>query len=200
MIAQLRGTVAARFLDHFVLDVGGIGFELQASARTLAELPAVGDPAVVQTICVLRAESITIVGFGSQLERETFSLLVSVPGVGLKTALSVLSCVSARELCRAIREKDPAMLRGIPGVGKRLIDRILVDLDGKIQKIEDLQQTREGVSETPPFGEAVEALRGLGFSEREASGWVRTSQQMNPSASLEETIRLALREAGRRSE
>src|ERR671919_504747 len=119
MIGFLRGEVAEKLAGRLVLDVGGVGYDVQVSASTLANLPPVGRAAKLHTRMVVRDDAMTLFGFANADERELFDLLVTVTGVGPKVALSILSVLSPNALRRAVRAGDVAALTIVPGVGKK---------------------------------------------------------------------------------
>jgi Holliday junction DNA helicase RuvA len=133
MIALISGKVAARRVDHVVIDCGGVGYRLAVSAETLRHVPAVGQPTTLHTHLVVRDDALLLYGFASEEERELFLLLLGVQAVGPKVALAVLSGGSPRELLRALAAGDTARLQAAPGVGKRTAERIVVELREKVE-------------------------------------------------------------------
>jgi Holliday junction DNA helicase RuvA len=133
MIALISGKVAARRVDHVVIDCGGVGYRLAVSAETLRHVPAVGQPATLHTHLVVRDDALLLYGFASEEERELFLLLLGVQAVGPKVALAVLSGGPPRELLRALAAGDTARLQAAPGVGKRTAERIVVELREKVE-------------------------------------------------------------------
>ena len=132
MIARLRGMLAESAADHAVLDVGGVGYLVWCSGRTLSAIGEVGGDVLLYTEMQVREDAITLYGFGSAAERETFRLLTSVQGVGGRVALSILSVLDAGELSKAIASGDKAMVARANGVGPKLAQRIVNELKDKV--------------------------------------------------------------------
>ena len=188
MIAFLEGEVVEKSGDRVVLAVGGMGYEVLVPVSTLARLPAVGRPAKVFTRLAVRDDGMLLYGFSSQSERELFDLLVTVNGVGPKLALAFLSVLAPDALRRAVSSGDVAALCAVPGVGKKMAGRVVVDL-----------RDRLGAGEPAPAGplsEVREALLALGLTPQEASEAVArivTSDER----SVEDLLREALMTVGR---
>src|SRR5215212_3775466 len=132
MIARLSGTLAEITADGAVIDVGGVGYQVLASARTLDSLGPVGGEATVLTELQVREDAWTLFGFGSAGERDSFRALTSVQGVGGRVAMAILSTLSPDELARAIAPEDKAMIGRANGVGPKLAARIANELKGKL--------------------------------------------------------------------
>ena len=131
MIAHLKGRLDATGADHAVIDVGGVGYLVGASARTLAALGAVGDAVMVHTELLVGEDFIRLAGFASAAERDWFRLLTGVQGVGARVALAILSALEPAELSRAIAAQDKAMVARANGVGPKLAERIVRELKDK---------------------------------------------------------------------
>jgi Holliday junction DNA helicase RuvA len=195
MIARLSGTLAELTADGAVIDVGGVGYQLLASARTLDALGPIGGEVKVLTELQVREDAWTLFGFGSAVERDSFRALTSVQGVGGKVALAILSALSSDELARAVAQDDKAMIGRANGVGPKLAARIANELQGK------LGVAALGQSLSPRAGaaaDALSALANLGFKPAEASAAVNAAQdELGPDADLDALVRLALRKAAR---
>ncbi len=161
MISFLEGEIAEKAGARVVISVGGVGYDVQVPASTVAKLPAVGKHARVFTRMVVRDDSMTLFGFPSAAERELFDLLVTVTGVGPKVALSFLSVLSADALRRAVASGDVAALTIVPGVGKKVAQRVVLDLKDRLGG--------DVVIVDGPLADVREALLGLGLSPPEAS-------------------------------
>ncbi|MEJ6548351.1 Holliday junction branch migration protein RuvA [Corynebacterium sp. USCH3] len=181
MIASLRGTVIDKGLDHVVIECGGVGYLCQATAPTLSTLPG-GEEVFVLTTMVVREDSQTLFAFADAPSREVFSLLQSVSGVGARLAMGVMSVLTPADLARAVAEGDVKALQRAPGVGKRLAERMAVDLKGKLDGFAEVfagtaAAGADGGQGAPRTGdthrEVVEALTGLGFPERDADNVLR---------------------------
>jgi Holliday junction DNA helicase RuvA len=188
VIGFLRGEVAEKLGGRVVLDVGGVGYDVQVSASTLANLPPVGKGAKLHTRMVVRDDAMTLFGFVSADERELFDMLVTVTGVGPKVALSFLSVLSPNALRRAVRAGDVAALTIVPGVGKKVAQRVVLDLKDKLGGDVILL---EG-----PLADVREALLSLGLSPQEATE-AMTAINGDGDRSVEEMLRVALQHVGR---
>lgn len=187
MIAFLEGTLVEKAGGRAVLSVGGVGYDVHVPGSTLARLPAVGKAASVYTRMVVRDDGITLFGFASADERELFDLLVTVTGVGPKVALSFLSVLSPTALRRAVGGGDVAALTIVPGVGKKVAQRVVLDLKDKLGG--------DVVIVDGPLADVREALLSLGLSPQEASeAMVGLPDGDRP---VEELLRDALQHVGR---
>ena len=197
MIARLTGILAETAADHAVIDVGGVGYQVQASARTLEAIGAVGGQVMLYTELQVREDAWTLFGFGSAGERDWFRLLTGVQGVGGKVALAILSILPPDELHRAIASADAAMVARANGGGPKLAARIVNELRDKA-----------GAAALGPVGataaprgtgaDAVSALLSLGFKPAEANAAVNAANdELGGGASLDALVRLALRKAAK---
>jgi Holliday junction DNA helicase RuvA len=197
MIARLSGILAETSADTAIIDVGGVGYLVHASVRTLEALGPVGGEILILTELQVREDSWTLFGFGSTVERDAFRALTSVQGVGGRLALAILSILSPDELARAVSQDDKAMIGRANGVGPKLAARIANELKGKLG-IAGL-----GASLAPPprggaASDALSALANLGFKPAEASAAVNAAQdELGPDADLDALVRLALRKAAK---
>ena len=198
MIARLTGILAENAADHAVIDVGGVGYLVLASARTLSAVGPVGGQVMVFTEMQVREDAMTLFAFGSAGERDWFRLLTSVQGVGGKVALAILSTLDADELSRAIAGEDKAMVARANGVGPKLAQRIVMELKDKIGGVAiglagSLPKAATGAS-----ADAVSALANLGFRPIEAGAAVAAAEaELGASATLDALVRLALKKAAR---
>jgi Holliday junction DNA helicase RuvA len=167
MIALISGKVAARRVDHVVIDCGGVGYRLAVSAETLRHVPAVGLQATLHTHLVVRDDALQLYGFATEEERELFLLLLGVQAVGPKVALAVLSGGSPRELLRAVAAGDSARLQAAPGVGKRTAERIIVELREKVEVSHDHDPIKITRGDDPRTL-ARDGLLELGYAPQEA--------------------------------
>lgn len=190
MISFVEGTLAERAGGRVVVAAGGIGYEVFVSATTLAALPATGRKARLLTHLHVRDDAMTLYGFAAPGERELFLLLLGVNGVGPKVALAILSVLSADALRRAILDGDADAITIVPGVGKKVAARVVIDLKDKLG----------GEVELPvagPLAEVREALAGLGLSPQEVH---RAMSGMEADGEpVEELLRRALRRVGGRA-
>ncbi len=201
MIALLTGRLEALTDATCVIDVGGVGYLVQASTRTLSALP--GPPALARVLVetVVREDAIILYGFAEPAEREWFRLLLTVQGVGAKVALGLLSALSARELVAAIAAGDRAALTRAPGVGAKLAVRLLTELRERAGGMPLGEQVTLGPLARQPAGtqsDAVSALANLGYRRIEAQPAVeRVMTRLGEAAGLDVVIRDALKELAR---
>jgi holliday junction DNA helicase RuvA len=196
MIARLSGILAETSADGAVIDVGGVGYLVQASARTLDAIGPIGGEVLLLTELQVREDAWTLFGFGSAAERDTFRALTSVQGVGGRLALAILSVLAPDELSRAVSQGDKAMIGRANGVGPKLAARIANELQGKLGVI-----GLAGAAPSPRTGaasDALSALANLGFKPAEASTAVNSAQdELGPEATLDALVRLALKKAAK---
>ena len=202
MIAKLKGVVDSVDTDSAIVDVGGVGYLVSASARTLRDL-VVGAPVAVLVETIVREDAIALYGFLEVAERDWFRILTTVQGVGARVALSILSTLSPDEIARAIAAQDRATLSRPGGVGPKLAARLATELKDKAAAF----GIASPASKTPeslavPAGslneEAVSALVHLGYRRVEAFGAVaRASQRLGAEAKLDAVIRAGLQELAR---
>jgi Holliday junction DNA helicase RuvA len=199
MIAQLTGRVDALTDGTCVIDVGGVGYLVQASSRTLSALPQPPATAKLLIETHVREDAILLYGFADATERDWFRLLTTVQGVGGKVALGILSALAPRDLIGAIAAGDKASLTRAPGVGPRLAIRLLTELKDKAGAM----PSSSGVSYTPvPRGgvaeDALSALINLGYRRPEAQPAVaRVLERLGETATLDALIRDSLKELAR---
>jgi len=199
VIAKLRGLLDGFGADHAVIDVGGVGYLVAASTRTISALGAVGNEVMVHTEMLVSDDAIRLVGFASAEERDWFRLLNSVQGVGSRVALAILSALTSDELHRAVMSGDKAMVARAQGVGPKLAMRIVNELKDRAGGI---ILGSGGGAAAPVAGshgaDAVSALLNLGFKPAEASGAVAQAEaELGPEASLDALVRAALKKVAR---
>lgn len=197
MIAHLKGRLESTGVDYAVIDVGGVGYLVGASARTLASIGPVGEGVMLHTEMLVAEDFIRLVGFASATERDWFRLLTGVQGVGARVALAILSALEPGDLSRAIAAQDKAMVARANGVGPKLAERIVRELKDKVGGI-----AIGGASAMPAPGgsgaDAVSALLNLGFRPVEAASAVAAAEEeLGGGATLDALVRLALRKAAK---
>jgi Holliday junction DNA helicase RuvA len=196
MIARLSGILAELTADGAVIDVGGVGYQIHCSGRTLDAIGPIGGELLILTELQVREDAWTLFGFGSAAERDSFRALTSVQGVGGRLALAILSVLSPDELARAVAQGDKAMIGRASGVGPKLAARIANELQGKLGA-----PGLPGSAPAPRAGaaaDALSALANLGFKPAEASAAVNAAQdELGDEASLDALVRLALRKAAK---
>ncbi|NLG54995.1 MAG: Holliday junction branch migration protein RuvA [Rhodococcus sp.] len=190
MIASVRGEVLDIALDHVVIEAGGLGYRVNATPATLGALTR-GREARLVTTMIVREDSMTLYGFSDVDARELFSLLQTVTGVGPRLAMAVLSVLEPDALRRALADGDHAALTRVPGIGKRVAERLVVELRDKV--------TISGATVTPLPGmtapvreQIVEALAGLGFPAKSAEQATDAVLAETPDAPTSTALRSAL--------
>jgi Holliday junction DNA helicase RuvA len=198
MIARLAGVLIETSADGAIVDVQGIGYQVQASARTLDALGPVGGNVTILTELQVREDGWTLFGFGSAGERETFRALTSVQGVGGRVALAILSVLDPTELATAVSRGDKAMVARANGVGPKLAQRIVNELAGKLGGPAIAVAAGAPALRGGAAADALSALANLGFKPAEASAAVTAAnEELGPEASLDALVRLALRKAAK---
>jgi len=189
MISFLEGEVVDKGVGRVVLDVGGVGYELAVPTTLLAALPSVGERARVHTRMVVREDSMTLFGFSSPDERELFDLLTGVTGVGPKVALAFLSSLKSDALRRAVAGGDADALTVVPGVGKKVAQRVVLDLRERLGG-DDAEVIAIG-----PLADVRDALLALGLTPVEAS---QVLADIDPEGKApDDLLREALQKVGR---
>ncbi len=216
MIASLNGQVAAIFADSAVIEVGGVGFTVQASSRTLGLLGGVGNAVRILTHMQVREDAITLFGFATAEEQQAFKLLTNVQGVGGRVALAILSVMSANDLATAIASEDKRAVTRADGVGPKLAQRIVSEMKDKIPQLVGSATTPVAVAAvnggakpavTPaPVAPAnaggnalvpdvVSALANLGYDRSDAHrAALKAAQELGEDASIDALIRGGLKE------
>ncbi|HEK0292969.1 TPA: Holliday junction branch migration protein RuvA [Pseudomonas aeruginosa] len=198
MIGRLRGTLAEKQPPHLILDVNGVGYEVEVPMTTLYRLPSVGEPVTLHTHLVVREDAHLLYGFAEKRERELFRELIRLNGVGPKLALALMSGLEVDELVRCVQAQDTSTLVKIPGVGKKTAERLLVELKDRFKAWENMptiaplvMEPRASATDSSAEADAVSALIALGFKPQEASRAVAAVP--GEDLSSEEMIRQALK-------
>jgi holliday junction DNA helicase RuvA len=198
MIARLTGVLAEAAGDHAVIDVGGVGYLVQLSGKTLAVLGGVGAEVKILTDMQVREDAITLFGFGSTAERDWFRLLTQVQGVGGRVALAILTVLAPDELSRAVASGDKAMVARANGVGPKLALRIVTELKDKAGPALGPAGGAASAPKGSAEADALSALANLGFRPADASAAVGAAvAELGPEATLDTLVRLALRKAAK---
>ena len=182
MIGKLSGKLAAKQPPQVMLDVGGVGYELDVPMSTFYALPATGEAVTLYTHLVVREDAHTLYGFATLEERAAFRQLIRISGVGARTALSVLSGLSVSDLAQAVTMQEAAPLTRVPGIGKKTAERLLLELKGKL-----VEAATAGGRQA---SDVVNALVALGYSDKEALAAVKG---LAPGIPVAEGIRAALK-------
>lgn len=196
MIGRLRGTLASRQPPWLLVDVAGVGYELQASMSTIYDLPATGGEVTLLTHQVVRDDSVDLYGFGSEAERGVFRELLKVTGIGAKIALAVLSGVSNDEFTRLVQSGDVTALTRVPGIGKKTAERIIMELRDRLDGAETVTTAPAAGGAATAGGthaEAEVALQQLGYKAAEAT------RLIGKVAAAEDTSETIIRKALRHS-
>ncbi len=196
MIGRLRGELVMKNPPQLMLDVGGVGYELEAPMSTFYALPEVGEMATLFTHLQVREDAHVLFGFISETERQLFRLLLKVTGIGAKIALAVLSGMESGMFWRCIQEGDTAALIRLPGIGRKTAERLIVEMrdrgDAVAFKTTPADAHIESdISIVNPADDAVHALIALGYKPQEASRMVNRIDVQNKTR--EEIIRIALK-------
>jgi holliday junction DNA helicase RuvA len=205
MIGKLKGLIDSYGDDHVIIDVGGVGYIANCSGRTLQALPSPGEAAMLWIETYVREDQFKLFGFATESEREWFRILLNVQGVGTKVALALLSTFRVSDLASAIALKDVAAITRTPGVGKKLAERIVLDLKDKAPAygsvdpaVIKLQGEVDDRRAPAPAIDAISALVNLGYQQAQASAAVAAAMKSaGESPKAEALIRLALREMAR---
>jgi holliday junction DNA helicase RuvA len=190
MIGRLTGTLADKTPPQVLVDVAGVGYELDVPMSTFYNLPALGERLTLLTHLVVREDAHLLYGFASAPERSTFRLLIRISGIGPRTALAILSGLSVSELAQAVSRQDSARLVKVPGIGKKTAERLLLELKDKLAP--DLGGPSTMVGDTQ--ADIVQALLALGYNEREATTALKA---LPPDVAVGEGIKQALRALSR---
>jgi len=198
VIGRVRGPVAEKQPPYLLLDVNGVGYELEVPMTTLYRLPGVGEAVTLHTHLVVREDAQLLYGFAEKRERELFRELIRLNGVGPKLALALMSGLEVDELVRCVQAQDTSALVKVPGVGKKTAERLLVELKDRFKAWESMPAIAPLVIEprglpavSSAENDAVSALVALGFKPQEASRAVSAVQEEGLSS--EELIRRALK-------
>ncbi len=202
MIGKLKGFIESYGQDYVIVDVNGVGYEVHCSARTLQEVPGVGQPVTLSIETHVREDQIRLFGFVSEIEREWFRLLQTVQGVGTKVALAVLGTLKPGELASAIATRDKAMVARAPGVGPKVAERIVTELKDKAPAYTNVDPALVRLSGAlddkrapAPVTDAVSALVNLGYAQAQAAAAIAAAaRSAGEGAEATTLIRLGLRE------
>lgn len=189
MIAKVRGTLDHKAPGEVIVDVGGVGYQLLTALSVFYRLPEVGEPVTLLVYTHVREDSLQLFGFFDPAEKHAFMLLTGVSGIGPRLALNILSGMAAGELLGALRDGDVARLVTIPGVGRRLADRMIVELRDRIDALPD---SAPEAADPGVRGDVLSALVNLGYRRADAERAVRQVLSEG-AAGLEAVLKEALR-------
>ncbi len=196
MIGRLKGVLAAKQPPWLLVDVGGVGYELQAPMSTIFDLPETGREVVLFTHHAVKEDSVALYGFLRESERTLFRAIQKVTGIGAKIALAVLSGASVDEFARLVQTGDIAALTRIPGIGKKTAERIVVELRDRVDGMAlAAPGLSAGAGPRDPLSEATIALQQLGYKPVEVARLVKEAAQADDSAEniIRKALKLALR-------
>lgn len=191
MIASVKGELIARDGDRVVVETGGVGYSLAVSTETLKAVPALGQEVFLFAEMIVRDDSISLYGFSSEAEREMFTLLITVSGVGPRVAISALSTATPRLLAQALVDGDSTTFQRVPGIGKRTAERIILELQHKVEGIAYAQPAVHSAEGGQAVDLARAGLMGLGYDSAEAERLLARVK----GDTAEDLIAAALREA-----
>ena len=197
MIARLYGKLVLKQPPQLLIDVGGVGYEVEAPMSTFYELPEPGEMITVLTHLIVRDDAHILFGFASESERTLFRSLIRVSGVGPKMALTILSGISAGDFMLCVQNRDVGALTCLPGIGKKTAERLLVEMQDRLE-LPGAVISATGFAtagSTSPVNDAVSALVALGFKQADADRMIK--QVVADDMSSEELIREALKAQAR---
>jgi len=198
MIGRLTGVLARKEPPALLVDVNGVGYELEAPMTTFYDLPPVGEKVTLFTHLVVREDAHLLYGFSRESQRRLFRNLLKINGVGPRVALAVLSGLSEEEFVRCVQHEDIARLIQVPGIGRKTAERLVIEMRDKLPSVPEgaaPSETPAAATPTDPVSEAVSALIALGYKPNEASRVVRAVPAKGLGA--EEIIRQALKAMAR---
>jgi len=200
MIGRLRGNLIEKQPPYLVLDVNGVGYELQAPMTTFYRLPAIGAEVVLHTHLSITENLHQLFGFADQRDRSLFRTLIKVNGVGPKLAIAILSGMEADDIARCVRDNNIKALTKVPGIGTKTAERLVIELRDRLKNwdmpnsdVLSHNEIKQIVSDNDIYTEAESALISLGYKPAEAAKMISMASKQKPDAKSEELIRLALR-------
>ncbi len=188
MIGRLTGLMLEKHPPQVLVDVQGVGYEINVPMSTFYNLPAVGEKITLHTYLVIREDAHLLFGFATDAERQVFRQLVKISGVGARTALAILSGLSVTDLHQAVASQDSSQIIKIPGIGKKTAERLLLELRDKLSS--NIVNVDSSVSSSKANSDILNALLSLGYNAREASWAIK---QLSSDVTVSEGIRQALK-------
>lgn len=192
VIAQISGALAQKIPGEVIVDVGGVGYQIFIPLNVFYRLPEIGAPVQLQIYTHVREDALQLFGFNDLAEKQVFLLLIGVSGIGPKLAVNILSGIPAEELARALRQSDQARLLTIPGVGRKLAERMIVELKDKLATLPRALESAEREPSSQLLSDAVSALVNLGYKRADAEKSVRDVLKRG-THSLEGVLKESLR-------
>ena len=196
MYASIVGVVEEKTPDTLVINAGGVGYEIISTMKAIREAGAVGQSARVYTYLLVREDALLLYGFASKEEKHMFTRLIGVSGVGPKAAMSILSSLSSSDLALALVTGDVSVLTRAPGIGKKMAQRLILELKEKVgnEELLSFPGNTDGALVVPAHAEAVQALIALGYAAADAMKAINAVA--GKSDKVEELVLLALRQLG----
>lgn len=197
MYAYIKGSLEVKTRGYIVIDVNGIGYKIFMSETAIAELGEIGQVVKVHTYLKVKEDEMSLYGFNTNEELRMFELLLSVSGIGAKSAINILSNITPSSFALAVITNDVAKIKAIPGIGPKGAQRIILELKDKLNKqqgIEEVEKQVEKVIDTQKYNEAISALQVLGYSKKEIE---KALQGINEELTVEEIIKLGLKNLAR---
>lgn len=195
MIALVRGTLAYKSIDHVIVDVAGVGYRLSIPLSTFYSLPETGEVSLF-THTHVREDALLLYGFLTLEEKNLFVILIGISGVGPKLAINILSHIPAGDLKRALAAGDIKRLSGLPGIGKKTAERLVLELKDKVGPTDGLplsaEKTAAGTTASILSNDVISALVNLGYKENLARK-VLENMELSPGVTMEETLKGALK-------
>lgn len=192
MISRIAGQLVAKAPPSILVDVNGVGYDIEVPMSTFYGLPELGQPVVLLTQLIVREDAHLLYGFATQTERQAFKELIRISGVGPRIGLAVLSGMSVDQLVSAVTLQDASPLTRVPGIGKKTAERLVLELKGRLANA--LPGAGAASAQTDQQAEVLHALMALGYSEKEA---LAAAKATDASASVSEAIRSALKSLAR---
>lgn len=199
MIGRLRGVLVEKQPPYLLLDVNGVGYEVQAPMTTFYRLPSLGQEVVLHTHLSITENLHQLFGFAEQRDRSLFRTLIKVNGVGPKLAIAILSGMESDDIARCVRDDNINALTKVPGIGKKTAERLVIELRDRLKNWDMPQGDMlahseiQSIATDDVFAEAESALIALGYKPVEAAKMVSLASKQQPDAKSEELIRIALR-------
>jgi Holliday junction DNA helicase RuvA len=194
MIAWLSGRLRHKSVDHLIIDVGGVGYQVAVPLSTYNGIPDDGEDVSLHIYTHLREDSLSLFGFLTEAEKNMFMLLLGVSGIGPKLALAILSSLPVQDLSRAILASDESRLFSIPGIGKKTAARMLLELKDKMKLIMPMipAPLPEEAAVSDDLEDVISALVNLGYKKPQAEETVRKVRHVHPGLAVKDQIREAL--------
>ena len=193
MIASLNGTVLTKRPEGVIVDVNGVGYQLSVPLCSLIDIPEPGETVFMHTYTHVREDALQLFGFLNEKDREVFTTLISISGIGPKLGLAILSGMPAERFVEAVQNEDVTMLTTIPGLGKKTASRLILELKGKLPSLDPGEASSSRIS--PEESDAISALVNLGYKKQFSEKAVETAVR-NGAKNIEDIIMEALKNLG----